>query len=139
GDGIVANDGECSLLEAILNANGDTRVFSSSGECAKGAGADTITLATDVTLTYGYNDGPYYLGYTGLPVVTSNITIMGNGHTIQTHFEDEEEYFRVLAVIYNGDLVLNNVIISGGSEAIGGNIYNANKLTLRQSTVTNGF
>src|SRR5438105_5962250 len=42
-DGAPADDGQCTLREAILNANSDTTAGSS--DCAAGSGADTITFA----------------------------------------------------------------------------------------------
>ena len=56
----------CTLADAIIAANSD-RV---EGDCPAGRGADTITLTRDITL-----DG-------GLPKITSDIIIEGNGYTI---------------------------------------------------------
>ena len=56
----------CSLADAIIAANRDRP----EGDCPAGRGADTITLTRDITL-----DG-------GLPKITSDITIEGNGYTI---------------------------------------------------------
>src|SRR4029453_8036693 len=41
---IIADDGLCTLREAIDNANSDSQPFSTSGECAAGSGTDTITF-----------------------------------------------------------------------------------------------
>ena len=41
---VVANDGQCSLREAITAANTDTASGATGGECAAGSGDDTITL-----------------------------------------------------------------------------------------------
>src|SRR5689334_15219316 len=40
----VANDGQCSLREAVSAANTDAASGAAPGECAAGAGADTIVL-----------------------------------------------------------------------------------------------
>lgn len=40
----IAVDGVCSLREAITNANGDSQLSASAGECAAGSGTDTITF-----------------------------------------------------------------------------------------------
>ena len=56
----------CSLADAIIAANNDRP----EGGCPAGRDADTITLTRDITL-----DG-------GLPKITSDITIEGNGYTI---------------------------------------------------------
>ncbi len=56
----------CSLADAIIAANHDRL----EGGCPAGRGADTITLTRDITLD------------SGLPKITSAITIEGNGYTI---------------------------------------------------------
>lgn len=63
-----ANDGLCTLREAILNANADNQ--SGSTDCVAGSGPDTITILT----SGGINDG----FATALPDVTSEITIEGH-------------------------------------------------------------
>ena len=62
----IAVDADCSLADAIIAANRDR----AEGNCSAGRGADIITLSQDITL-----DG-------GLPKITSDITIEGNGYTI---------------------------------------------------------
>ena len=56
----------CALADAIIAANNDR----AEGDCPAGHGADTIILTRDITL-----DG-------GLPKITSDITIEGEGYTI---------------------------------------------------------
>ena len=56
----------CTLADAIIAANNDQV----EGDCPAGRGADTITLSQDITLQ------------AELPVITSAITIEGNGYTI---------------------------------------------------------
>ncbi len=41
---VIADDGVCSLREAITAANTDTSSGGTAGECAAGSGDDTITL-----------------------------------------------------------------------------------------------
>ncbi|MGH2541541.1 MAG: CSLREA domain-containing protein, partial [Ardenticatenaceae bacterium] len=41
---VLADDGQCTLREAITAANTDTASGSMGGECAAGSGADTIVL-----------------------------------------------------------------------------------------------
>lgn len=102
----------CTLVDAITAANTDTV----TGGCNAGIGADTITLGTDVTLT-AINNSIY--GATGLPVVTSNITIEGGAHTISR--DGAAPNFRILAVNNTGDLTLNDVTINGGAtQTVGG-------------------
>ena len=41
---ISADDGSCTLREAIANANSDSQLFATAGERAAGSGSDTITF-----------------------------------------------------------------------------------------------
>jgi hypothetical protein len=65
----ILNDGLCSLMEAIQNAN-DTVTGQTNADCTLGdpVGADTIILPANKTHTLTTRQGPYYLTYTGLPV-----------------------------------------------------------------------
>jgi hypothetical protein len=109
------------LITAITNANGD-------------ADADAIVLqagcagATSYTLTTVNNsDG----GPNGLPVVTTNLTIEGNGSTILRSTANGTPAFRLLQVGGAGTLFLNNVTLqngdagggNGGAVNIGGTLY----------------
>jgi len=67
-DDTVANDGACTLREAINNANSDSDI--TGGDCAAGAGADSITFDADYTIT---------LVGSQLPAVTGEMTITGTG------------------------------------------------------------
>ena len=66
----VANDGTCTLREAIIAANTDTASGATAGECAAGSGTDAITFDANYTITL---DGSQ------LPAVTTAITITGKG------------------------------------------------------------
>jgi hypothetical protein len=124
-------DGKCSLIEAIVNANNDAATHP---DCAAGSGADTIVLPKKtITLTSFYTN---YHGDTGLPVITSPITIVGDGAKIirQTTAPD----FRLIAVTSTGDLTLKNVALFGGLSygASGGGIHNRGTLTIKSSTIS---
>jgi hypothetical protein len=131
----VAADRQCSLIEAIDNANADAATHA---DCAAGSGADTITLpaGSTINLTGPYNDSYYH---NGLPKITSQLTIEGNGSTIQG--DDNAPNLRILMVDH-GDLTLNNTTISGGRtpafNILGGpGILNIRgNLTLNHSTVS---
>lgn len=83
-------------------------------------------------------------GPTGLPVIESEITIQGNGSTIQR--DSSAPPFRILAVNSSGNLTLQQTTITGGhipGEAVyyihnnGGGIANySGMLTLTDSTVS---
>src|SRR5262245_38398387 len=93
------NGGAAGLVNAINMANGNGM-------------ADTIELAplctytlTTVNNTTGEPNG--------LPVITSDITIDGNGATIQRSFAPGTPDFRILAA-HNANLVLSRVTIRNG-------------------------
>jgi hypothetical protein len=121
-------DGLCTLIEAIVNANNDAATHA---DCAAGSGADVIQLPALGTIKVTKSFTRYY-GRNGLPAITSDITISGNGGKIVGKFG-----FRLFAVKSSGDLTLDNVTVSGGSERFGGAIFNYGTLTLTDSTVTN--
>ena len=73
----IIADGQCSLIEAIVNANKDSATHT---DCAAGSGADTIVLPANANLILSAVDN--FSSVTGLPSITSRITIEGNGATI---------------------------------------------------------
>jgi hypothetical protein len=130
--GTVANNGACSLPEAIINANNNAATHA---DCTAGSGADTISLSTNVTLTAVNNTT--ISGANGLPVITSSITIEGNGQAISRQVGSPN--FRILTVNSGGNLILNSATISGGSRpggGGGGGIYNQGTLTVQNSTIS---
>ncbi|HEY1449323.1 MAG TPA: CSLREA domain-containing protein [Solirubrobacteraceae bacterium] len=74
----VANDGHCSLREAITAANSDQASGVTAGECAKGEGPDTIVLPAGIyKLTrFGAREDANSTGDLDL---TSAVTIQGAG------------------------------------------------------------
>ncbi len=103
----VGGGGNCSLAEAIGNAN-DTITGQPNADCATGntGGADTIQF-DDANTTYAYTSA--------LPPITSEVTIQGNGNT--TIQRDPGPDFRVLEVNSGGSLALIDLTITGGRTA----------------------
>ena len=129
-------DGICALIEAIDNANADAQTHS---DCVAGEGADTIKLPTGSTQSLTAADNTT-LGPTGLPVISSTITIRGRNSTIRR--ESNAPNFRILAVDSSGDLTLRSTTVSGGYGYLapyfsGGGIANyGGTLTITNSTVS---
>ena len=98
----------CSLQNAIHAANSDSAV----GGCSAGSGADTILMPRNAHVVLTAPDNDWHYG-TGLPVVTSTITIEGNGSTIERDVSAEE--FRIFGVEFSGDLTLRDATVSGGA------------------------
>ncbi|MBE2269727.1 MAG: DUF11 domain-containing protein [Anaerolinea sp.] len=93
-------------------------------------GADTITLDNEAAfpVTTAYSPG------SGLPEITSTITINGNNRTIN----GGDLNFRLFTITVTGNLTLNNVIVTNGKAVAdaGGAIYNSGTLNLNNSTVS---
>jgi len=89
---VIRVDEACSLHDAIITANTD----SPAGGCPAGAGADTIVLTGDVTLSQE------------LPVIESVITIEGGRHSISGNRE-----FRIFDII-GGILSVRSLTLKDG-------------------------
>jgi len=128
GANIAVTDGEveilqnfsCSLPEAIQNANNDALT---NADCVAGAGPDTIILPNNSTFTLPNAPTAFDAdGNNGLPSITTDITINGNGSTIERdsnlvcniNTTNEADEFRIFHVGNTGDLTLNNLTIQNG-------------------------
>ncbi len=147
----TTTDGQCSLREALTNANNNAQTYI---DCAAGNGVDTITFSINGTITL----------VSPLPAITDPLTIDGTGHSITVDGHGQYRVFYLdwtkltlqnLAVyngmvngdngagIYNnlGVLSLANVTLSG-NQAVptgadtgnGGAIFNQGSLTVVNST-----
>jgi hypothetical protein len=135
---INAGDGLCSLAEAIINANDNAATYA---DCTAGdVGPDTIILprgAHNITAPNAYA-GPNYVNpiwYSGLPPVTSEITIEGNGAKISRNSSAAPASIMICTA--SGNLTLNNMTVQGGySLSFGGGIANFGSLTINNSKIT---
>ena len=109
----VNANGQCSLIEAIQNADSKTNGHPNN-DCATGNpnGADTINLPANGLFTLNNVHHFDDIGDIGLPWISTTVTINGNGSTIQRNSTAPK--FRIMAVGNNGNLTLNNATISGG-------------------------
>lgn len=101
--------------------------------------ADTITLSAGCTYTITAFDNVAADGHNGLPVITSPITIQGNGAVIARSNSSGTDPFRIFRVASGGDLTLQDVTVRGGRTTLdtdGGGIANYGTTTLVNSTVT---
>lgn len=134
-DGLVevVVDGQCSLIEALENAN-DGGVNS---DCTAGSdGADTIHLAPGsvYTLTDSVSSTG---GPTGLPRFSSEVSVLGYGATIERAAGDGVPRFRLLRVD-NADVTLDDVVLKNGSASgsAGGILMDGGNLAISGSTLT---
>ena len=119
---VQAVDGECSLREAILNANGDN--CAGSTDCACGAGHDTITFSIAGTIPLSSPlpavEGPEPLSIIG---PAGGLTLDGGG----AH--------QILEVSYQSGLTVENLTLMGGRGGSGAAIVNRGTLLLRHCTL----
>jgi CSLREA domain-containing protein len=119
-DTSVPDDGECTLREAINNANADADT--TGGDCGIASG-----------IVFGLS-GQITVGST-LPEITNTVSIDGTGQSITL---DGGNLVEVLTVDASGTLNLNQLTIADGTTSTnGGGIDNSGKLTLSECTVSN--
>lgn len=107
---------DCRLADAIKAANTDSTV----GGCPAGDGVDVIILSNDITLQKA------------LPLVTSEITVEGAGHTIAG-----KNRFHIFGVNTRGNLTIKDATITRGKAAWGGALGNlGGELTIINSIIT---
>ena len=139
-DDTVADDGFCTLREAITAANNDLSLRLKPGECPAGSGADVINLPAGTYKLTDVDNAAF--GKTGLPIVTSTITINGAGATIARDTGAPE--FRLLLVSAAGTLTLHGVTLTkgvakpGGTDPAGsgGAIVSGGTLMLLETVIT---
>ncbi len=137
-DELIAGNGQCTLREAIINANGDTDT--TAGDCPAGSGADLINVPADTyELVIPSTD------------ITSDLTLRGAGAAMTALVQSNEDrvvYVRSgnvvierLSVTGPGDGLWNseNLIVSDAiiSENGGIGVFDFGDLLLRRSTVIN--
>ncbi len=115
--------GASALISAIKTANGTP-------------GGATVSLASGCTYTLtAVNNSAD--GGTGLPVITGNVTIAGNGATIARSAASGTPAFRLLDVSSGGTLAISSLTLANGlannGVAGGGAIYNHGTLTVSAS------
>ncbi|HMQ05498.1 MAG TPA: choice-of-anchor Q domain-containing protein [Pyrinomonadaceae bacterium] len=131
---IEVQDGDVAGLIAAVNAANSS------------PGPDVINLVSGSTYTLNAPAGTDgFRGAFGLPSITSQIIVNGNGAVIERSTTEGTPDFRVID-IFSGDLTLNQVTVRGGKASVqagglqgyGGGILNNNnsRLVLMSSTVT---
>jgi CSLREA domain-containing protein len=143
-DTLVPGDGNCTLREAINNANSNSDT--TGGDCAAGAGADTIILPGGIyTLTIAGADEDN--NATGDLDIRDDLTIQGAGAEITVI--DANGLDRVLDIpVGSLNVELNDLTVANGyvdvffgspSSVGGGGIMNisGSNLTLNRSIVRN--
>jgi CSLREA domain-containing protein len=114
----VANDGQCSLREAITASETHGRSGSAPGECPAGTGSDTIMLGPH-SYTLALTGPPDDANATGdLDITAGAITINGAGEAASTI--NATGIDRVIDVLAGASLTLQQLTITGGHAPDGG-------------------
>ena len=127
---VVANDGQCSLREAITAANTNTASGAAGGECAAGSGADTISVpAGTYTLTIA----------TGI-TISADLTLTGaapGSTVIQPATAPGVAFQRVFVIQSGATVTISGLTLRHGRAVggLGGAIHNSGTLTLANTTV----
>jgi hypothetical protein len=120
---VIANDGVCTLREAIIATNTQAASGAAAGECPAGTGADTITLpAGTYTLTIrGEHEDN---AATGDLDIKSNLTIQGEDYSttiIQASATSPGNAIDRVLDIFAGSVVsVSNVTIRNGNNPFDG-------------------
>ena len=116
---IQVNCDPLNLIDAINTAN-------------ENPGADIIDLSGGCVYEYNKVDnGTNDVGYNALPLITSSITINGNGAFIQGAKDD----LRALMIAPNAELTLNEIEFTGFESRVhDGTIFNQGSLNIVNST-----
>ena len=123
-DGTPANDGRCTLREAITNANDQ----SGSTDCAAGSGSDVIRVGVTGTVQLSG----------ALPELSGNLQIEGPGADRFTVRRDTGGDYRIFTVTSGSVVSISGITISNGNvpQSIGGGILNDGTLTVSGSTIS---
>jgi uncharacterized delta-60 repeat protein/CSLREA domain-containing protein len=135
---VAANDGQCTLREAITSANADAPSGAASGECAAGAGDDTVTFSVTGTINLAG----------ALPDLSTNVALDGPGAKLLTVRRNTGGDYRVFNVTAGATVGLSGMTVSngrtpdgtngtqGGRGGDGGGIKNSGTLTLTAVSVS---
>ncbi|HHY58536.1 MAG TPA: S8 family serine peptidase [Chloroflexi bacterium] len=139
---VVAEDGVCTLREAILAANQDIAV----GGCSAGGGGDTITFATALTrpltitlTTAGANEDA---ALTGDLDITGTLTIDGMAAAaaataVPNIVIDGGGLDRIFDILPGAHVTIQGLTIRNGSATaeMGGGVQNRGELTIRHAAI----
>ena len=126
----TADDGACTLREAVTAANTDTASGASAGECGKGFEADTITFdggLSGSTITLGGSE----------IAITSPIAMTGPGSdSLTVSGNNASRIFLIDGQSSGATVSIEDVTLTAGAAASGGAIYNRESLTLTRVALT---
>ena len=146
----VSTDSQCSLREAIHNANANSDT--TGGDCAAGEADPAIDMITLDVATYGLTAGPLTISddltINGVSPSETKIDGMGNsGVFVISNFDAIVELSRLAitggsafeggGIRNSGDLTVAGCAVSGNRAVRGAGIFNEGSLVVTKSTVSN--
>jgi hypothetical protein len=162
----MADNGTCSLREALHNANNNTQLFAGDGECNAGSDTQTDVIVLQSGMSYalvidggGDDEGDLDIRPNSLPLDLRIETdgedpaiiqmVLGNHRVMEIHGAAVEiENVNFLGGfhsdfgggIYNngGTLTLSKAKIEGASANAGGGLYNQNGTVMLDETIVTG-
>lgn len=134
---VTADDGLCSLREAVVAASTDVASGSSAGECGAGGNTDTIYLPA----------GTYYLD-DGQLTMDAPMNLLGDGSA--STIIDAQDLSRCIESIVGGSLTIEGLTCRNGSSTSGAGggmnfrdlisqVSQGNTLTLRDIVVEDSY
>ncbi|AKS41980.1 CSLREA domain-containing protein [Wenzhouxiangella marina] len=135
-DGLPADDGSCTLREAIENANTDSQNGRTSpGECAAGSGVDEIGFDPGL-----FGNVQLISLSQGELAISESLSITGPGRDLLTidanqasrHFNIDDGVAGSLSEVSISDLSLSNGAVNGN----GGAVLSRENLSLSRSTIS---
>ena len=126
-DGAPANNGQCTLREAMLNANGNNQ--SGSTDCTAGSGADIIN--------FNLPTGVQTINLAGeLPPITESLTIQGTGANLLIVRRNTGGNYRIFVFASGITGNLSGLTITNGNSDFGGGVNNGGTLTITECAIT---
>ncbi|MEM7587578.1 MAG: right-handed parallel beta-helix repeat-containing protein [Acidobacteriota bacterium] len=134
-DIVIADDGLCTLPEAILSANTDSPSGSLAGECPAGSGPDLIELQEGANYVLTEVLSSDVFGDNGLPFVTDNGLVI-DGRDAVLRRDNAAPDFRMLRITGTSVTISRLHFENGTSDGTGGAISATRVLTVEHSTFT---
>jgi CSLREA domain-containing protein len=122
---VIADDGHCTLREAVIAVNTQKKSGNASGECQAGSGNDTINLPSgtiSITISGPLEDA----SLTGDYDITRSVTILGAGTTCASPpnalctIVNGNSLDRVFDITTTAQVTLSQMEITGGRAVSGG-------------------
>ena len=120
---VPVTDGQCTLREAIENANDDAATHP---DCAAGSGADTIDFSVTGTIVQAFNNAFH---------PASSMSIVGPGAALLTIDGDTPATGTIFAEVFNDTFSISGITVANG-QSTGIRIRGAASATVADTVIT---